>query len=135
MVVDIEVNFVKQCIRKELQDRLLFELQSPKHRDRAVSRFSHRAENVLSSAFNCVDQHELENFFDSNCEKRQMGYVISWDEADGKLLPIGEAFSRCLYSPTAFLIVADNCVIIKEEKESGATKYWITTPGTLGDIH
>ena len=51
MDFDIEIGFVKKYIKKEYQDRLIFELKSKKHREKAVSRFSHFSENILKNSF------------------------------------------------------------------------------------
>ena len=51
MDFSIENKFVKEYIKKEYQERLLFELQSKKHREKAIARFAHSSETILKDCF------------------------------------------------------------------------------------
>ena len=48
MNIIIEQEFIKKYIDKGYQERLLLELSSAKRRTKALSRFSHNAEDVLN---------------------------------------------------------------------------------------
>jgi hypothetical protein len=48
MNIAIEQEFIKKYIDKGYQERLLLELRSAKRRTKALSRFSHNAEDILS---------------------------------------------------------------------------------------
>ena len=55
-----EERFVRTYIRKNRRERLLYELTTPKKRYRGISRFCHRAKDLLDPAFLVAEGEDLE---------------------------------------------------------------------------
>ena len=51
MDFSIENDFVKRAIKKDYQERIIFELQSQKYREKAIDRLSHSPETILKDVF------------------------------------------------------------------------------------
>ena len=118
MKKSVEQNFIKTYIDKNYQERLLFELSSSKKRSRALSRFSHGAETVLSKT---LDRKIITGFNELH-ENDKTVYVISWDENDGMDVPFEKAIRYCENTYTAVILIGSAFSLIKEEVESGSSK-------------
>lgn len=117
MDCNIESGFVKKYIKKEYQERLLFELQSKKHREKAISRFSHFSETILKKCFNSCDILELKKHLYKVYAPTEKCYIISNDENDGKTLFLTDAIECCTTSYMAMILISEKFVIVKEEYE------------------
>ena len=123
MNFDIEKKFVKEFIKKELQDRLIFELQSSKRREKALSRFSHNAENLFKNPFEICDEAKIKKHFDKEqCNKKC--YVLSWDETDASFLSMDQALAKCFNSAMSLILIFDEGAIIKEEWEKSKANFF-----------
>ena len=83
----IEQDFVKIYIDKKYQERVLFELSSPKKRTSALSRFSHDTEKILNQSVNIKAIIYLSELHESD----EKVYIISWDKNDGMFIPLEDA--------------------------------------------
>ena len=118
MDFDIENKFVKNYVKKEYQQRLLFELQSKKHREKAISRFSHSSEAILKDCFSKSSILELQK----NCgmvDPKEQCYILSGDGYDGRMLFWEEAIRYCVTSYMVAILISEKIVVIKEEFEKG----------------
>ena len=116
MDFDIETHFVRKCVKKEYQERVLFELKSKKHREKAISRFAHSAETVLNSSFLKYSFSNFTNKFIQNADVKNC-YVISNGLYDGHNLPIQEAVEFCQESYMTVILISSEFIAIKEEFE------------------
>ena len=116
MNLSIETAFVQKCIKKEYQDRLLFELHSKKHREKAISRFSHSAETILKKDFEKCTISDLQKYFDTDKEAISY-YIISSDLNDGNTLDTKEVAEYCQTSFMAVIAISSKIVVVKEESE------------------
>ena len=116
MNLNIEITFVKKCIKKEYQDRLLFELQSKKHREKAISRFCHSAETILKNGFEKCTISDLQEYFDTDKEAINY-YIISSDLNDGNTLDAKDLVEYCKTSFMAVIAISSKIVVVKEEFE------------------
>lgn len=114
---NIEIDFVKNYIRKQYQDRLIFELSSKKLREKALSRFSHSSETMLSPRFEQCDMQEICKFISIHNIMNQQCYIISFDKNDGKTLALSDAYECCKNSYMAMILISKNFVVVKEECE------------------
>ena len=94
MDFNIEAGFVRKCIKKEYQERLLFELHSVKHREKAISRFSHSAESMLKKGFINCSISDLQSQFHKTMQSENC-YIISGDSYDGNTFSFTEAIEHC----------------------------------------
>lgn len=117
MDFNTEIEFVKKYIKKEYQERLIFELQSQKHREKAISRFSHFSKDILNDSFKSCDMSEFPNLVRDKIAAKEKTYIISSDENDGKLLPLSEAVECCKKSYMAMILISKKFVLVKEEYE------------------
>ena len=121
-----ESDFVKIYVKKFYQDRLLFELSSQEHREKAISRFSHNAYSLLNERLithqglnhirNCI--HEVGN-------DNEKCHIISWDKKDGKCLSFHNAFEHCVNSYTVVILICEHFAVVKEEVTQGAPNMYI----------
>ena len=118
-----ELEFVKAYIKKEYQDRLFFELQSKKHRQKAISRFSHGADEILNDHFCRLTSSELQACYCKYDIIQGECYIISDNEHDGKTLPLCDAVKYCINSYTAMVLISKKLVLVKEEVEGTPTFY------------
>lgn len=116
MNLNIEITFVKKCIKKEYQDRLLFELQSKKHREKAISRFCHSAETILKNGFEKCTISDLQEYLDTDKEAINY-YIISSDLNDGNTLDSKDLVEYCKTSFMAVIAISSKIVVVKEEFE------------------
>lgn len=118
MDFSIENKFVKEYIKKEYQERLLFELQSKKHREKAISRFAHSSETILKDCFRKSSILELQKGHEIVRTKEQC-YILSNDAHDGRMLLWEEAIRYCAASYMVTVLISEKTVVIKEEFEKG----------------
>ena len=117
MDFNIEVDFVKKYIKKDFQDRLIFELQSKKHRERAIDRFSHFSQKILNNCFKCCNMLQIQELVCEKYDVKEKCYIISGDENDGKILFLHDAVKSCQDSYTAMILISEKFVLVKEELE------------------
>lgn len=116
MDFSIEVFFVNNCIKTEYRERLLFELQSKKHREKAISRFAHSAETILKNGFVKTRFSDLKNCFKAN--DLEMCYVISGGLYDGDKLLFKDAIGFLNASYLPVILISSKIIMIKEEFEN-----------------
>ena len=114
----IEQDFVKIYIDKKYQERVLFELSSPKKRTNALSRFSHDTEKILNQSVNIKAIKYLSELHESD----EKVYVISWDKNDGMFIPLEDAIKYCENTNMSVILVGNEFSLIKEERETGKPK-------------
>ena len=118
MNTTIEQEFIKKYIDKGYQERLLLELGSAKRRTKALSRFSHNAEDVLNKN---IFKKTITNLADIK-ENNQTVYVISWDENDGTQTSFTDAIKYCEMAYMSVILIGQSFALIKEETEGGTPK-------------
>ena len=118
MDITIEQEFIKKYIDKGYRERLLLELGSAKRRTKALSRFSHNAEEILNKN---ITQKTITNFSDIK-ETDKTVYVISWDESDGTQISFVDAIKYCETTYTSVVLIGEAFALIKEETEGGTPK-------------
>ena len=118
MNIAIEQEFIKSYIDKGYQERLLLELGSAKRRAKALSRFSHNVEEILSKS---IVKKGITNFGDIK-EPDKTLYVISWDENDGTQISFADAIKYCETAYTSVVLIGKTFALIKEETEGGTPK-------------
>lgn len=122
-----EENFVKKYIKKSYQDRLLFELKSKKHREKAISRFAHHSKEILKDMIHVKAfgnaQEAVQHFKNVN----EMCCVISLDPTDGGSFPVQIAIQNCLDSYSQAILIGETFAFVKEETEKGAPSIYLIT--------
>ena len=123
MDFDIEVSFVKDCIKKDFQDRIIYELKSKKHREKAKSRFAHSSENMLKECFKKLILYDLESSINTN-NSNTCCYVIG-DLFDGEVILLKNAIEYLKKTYTPVILIDSRFVVIKEEVEKNEPILWI----------
>ena len=118
MDIAIEQAFIKKYIDKGYQERLLLELSSAKRRTKALSRFSHNVEEILSKN---IIKKEIANFGDIK-EPDKTLYVISWDKNNGTQTSFADAIKYCETTYTSVVLIGETFALIKEEAEGRTPK-------------
>lgn len=97
---EVEQIIVKSFFNKRIQDRVMFELGSPKNRKDAIGRLCHAYRTTLREKYMSEvpkpnsEPKEIEALLKRNGAGDSC-YVISWDEdIDGKTLPLLEALEK-----------------------------------------
>lgn len=117
----VEERFVRQCIKEDRQDRLLFELFSKKNREKALSRFAHGAELLLKSGYRKCTASDL-----SFLKQVKTAYVIpSNGDLDGADAPGETVFSLCQNEPSPVIVIGEEFAIVREEFEAGAPAIYL----------
>ena len=75
MDFSIENDFVKRAIKKDYQERIIFELQSQKHREKAIDRLSHSPEAILKDVFTEYTVNDFSNVL-GNINAKEKFYII-----------------------------------------------------------
>lgn len=119
MDFDVETHFVKNSVKKEYQERILFELKSKKHREKAISRFSHSANIILNSKFS---KYSLEDLISISFQKgnTENCYIISNGLHDGEHLSLEEAVKYCQQSYMTVILISSKFTAVKEEYEKSS---------------
>lgn len=125
MNINIETEFVKKHIKKEYQERLIFELQSKKHREKALCRFAHSSELILKGHFLKIQTAPTFNNLSFNADFFENCYIISGGENDGITLPFGDAIEFCKTSYMVAILITSKLVIVKEECENKDTCWYM----------
>ena len=112
-----ETSFVNKFVKKEYRDRLLFELCSKKHRQKAISRFSHDSEIVLINNF---VRTSVEDIKQQKLKSKNI-YIISDDECDGIFMEFCNALDYLEKTYMAVILIGDEFVVVKEEVEGKKT--------------
>ena len=118
MDIAIEQAFIKKYIDKGYQERLLLELGSAKRRTKALSRFSHNVEEILSKN---IIKKEVTNFGDIK-ETDKTLYVISRDKNDGTQTSFADAIKYYETTYTSVVLIGESFALLKEETEGGTPK-------------
>ena len=126
MDFSIEIDFVKKHIKKEYQERIIFELQSKKNREKAISRFSHSSDMILKDQFVKCTMAELQNHLADSCGVKEECYMISGDTIDGHTLPLHDAVEYCQASHMAVILISSKFAVVKEEFEGGQPQVYIS---------
>lgn len=122
MDVIIETSFIKKCVKKEYQERLIFEFSSKKHREKAIYKFAHNAHCILNNTCQKILLDDLMcilSKFDNNVEC----YLILNSTNEGTILPLHKALKLFFDSYLCAILIIDNTIIIKEECEVTPTFY------------
>lgn len=124
MDFSIENDFVKRAIKKDYQDRVIFELQSKKHREKAIDRFSHSPKTMLKDVFKEYSVNDFCSDFSQNSMKDKC-YIISANLYDGEELLLKDAIEYLRNTYTIVILIATNFFAVKEEVEKGSPSVWI----------
>ena len=117
MDVNIETNFVRTCVRKEYQDRLIFELQSNKRREKALSKFAHSSKTILQEQFVTTTMSNLRNNLSSLANSTEHCYIISGGINDGITMALRDAIKQLETSYMLVILISQNFIVVKEEAE------------------
>ena len=121
----VEERFVRQYIKEDRQERLLFELFSKKHRKKALSRFAHGAELLLKSGFRKCAASDL-----SFLKQVKTAYVIPFGgDLDGAETSGETVFSLCQNETSPVIVIGEGFSLVREELEAGAPAIFIQENG------
>ena len=131
MISAAEQYFVETFIRKDRQERLLYELAKPKKRYDGVSRFCHQAKELLDPDLIVMEGEdmdrspEFERFVQTHGEDC---YLISPDSfVDGLSLPLKDAVHSAVMCPDAVVIIGNKfAVVFGEPMKGGRGKYLLS---------
>ncbi|MCH5164520.1 MAG: hypothetical protein J1F36_05835 [Clostridiales bacterium] len=123
---DIEKAFIKNFIKKQYQERILFEFNSSKKRQHAIDRFSHDFENIINSEKIILMNSNL-SILEIEKELKykkinEFAYVISYKYTMGKFFNLKDALSYLdeEYLPV-IIILSNNMALIKSETDKGSS--------------
>ena len=124
---EIEMEIIKAFVNKNMQERFLFELCSPKKRKNGIGRLCHQYDKIFNRDYmieipkddlnltgigSMLKNHEI----NSNC------YLISYDEEiDGMYLPLMQALERVvgLGMPSIISCITGKLAYFEGEQEIG----------------
>ena len=126
-----ETHFVRAFIRENRQERLLYELTEPKKRYDGVSRFCHRARELLDPAKIILEGEDLERrpeFERFVREHDELCFVLSLDFwTDEQFLPLKDAVGRAMICLDAALIIGSTfAVVFGEPMKGGRDKFLLS---------
>lgn len=120
---EAEKSFVKKFIKKEKQDRLLFEL-SGKKRQHGIERFCHNAEDMIDteriaySGNNLLPDEILK--ITKQYKVSESCYIIAYQkELDKKYVSFEDALGLVLGNGMAAIIICNDFAVIETEQYSG----------------
>ena len=120
---EAEKSFVKKFIKKEKQDRLLFEL-SGKKRQHGIERFCHNAEDMIDteriaySGNNLLPDEILK--ITEQYKVPESCYIIAYQkELDKKYVSFEDALGLVLGNGMAAIIICNDFAVIETEQYSG----------------
>ena len=120
---EAEKSFVKKFIKKEKQDRLLFEL-SGKKRQHGIERFCHNAEDMIDteriaySGNNLLPDEILK--ITKQYKVPESCYIIAYQkELDKKYVSFEDALGLVLGNGMAAIIICNDFAVIETEQSSG----------------
>ena len=117
----IEKIFVENFIVKEYKTRILYELNSEKKREKAISRLSHDAVNILQPKKILLKSHQLSyDDIKKYLSGNEMCYVLGGN-TDKSVIIFKKNFNEYINNPLSLVIICDNgLVIVKEELTIGS---------------
>ena len=123
MIYETEKAFIDQYVKKNKQERLLFEL-SGKKRQHGIGRFCHNAEEMIKADKIVMSGNKLfaDEILAVAKKYRVSGscYIIAFNEyMDGKQCTLEEALKRVLSNGMAAIIVCDNFAVVETEQCEG----------------
>ncbi len=126
-----ERHFVQAFIRKNRRDRLLYELTTPEKRYECVSRFCHRAKDLLEPSKIIMEgedinrRPEFEQFVRQHDE---ICFVLSPDfYMDEQFLPFRDAVDQAIICLDAILIIGSSfAVVFGEPMKGGRGKFLLS---------
>ena len=123
-----EKHFVEQFITKSRQNRLLYELSTPKKRYEAIERFCHQADDFLDSKKIHIKDSNLEHlpaFLKFVQEHDEPVYVLSPDpQLNEQILSLTIAVNAAAASSDAVILLGDAfAIVFAEAQKSGRDKY------------
>ena len=126
-----EERFVRSFIKRSRQERLLFELTSPKKRYSGISRFCHNSVDLLDPRKIRMEGEDLDRsaeFLSFVREHKESCFIMSPDSfIDGQWLPFAEAVEQAvLCSDAAVIIGSDFALVLGEPVKGGRGKYLLT---------
>lgn len=126
-----EERFVRSFIKKSRQERLLFELTSPKKRYSGISRFCHNSVDLLDPRKIRMEGEDLDRsaeFLSFVREHKESCFMMSPDSfIDGQWLPFAEAVEQAVLCPDAAVIIgSDFALVLGEPVKGGRGKYLLT---------
>lgn len=120
---EAEKSFVKRFIKKEKQDRLLFEL-SGKKRQHGIERFCHNAEDMIDTerivySGNSLFPDEILKIT-KQYKVPESCYIIAYQkELDKKYVSFEDALGLALGNGMAAIIICNDFAVIETEQYSG----------------
>ena len=123
-----EKRFVRSFIRKRFQERLLYELTTPKMRYKGLSRFCHQSGELLEPGKITLKDCSLENsaqFRDFVGKRGGPCVILSPDfSLDRQTLPLREAVECAARGTDAAILLGDDyAVVFGEAMKGGREKY------------
>lgn len=123
-----EKHFIAQFITKSRQDRLLYELSTPKKRNEGIERFCHQADDFLESKKIRIKDSNLEHlpaFLKFVQEHNEPVYVLSPDPLlNEQVLSLTIAVNAAAANSDAVILLGDTFTIVfAEAQKSGRDKY------------
>lgn len=115
----MEEKFVKMFIKKQYQERLLFELSSKK-REKAIDRFSHETkkllkENLILMQGEKISQEDIEKLLGIKKNSKDV-YVITLNSLyDKKLIQLERAFNIFFDEYLPMIIIGETFALIRQE--------------------
>ena len=123
--------FVNTFIVKNRRERLLHELTTPKKRYRGISRFCHRAKDLLDPAFLVAEGEDLERlpafrrFVRDHSGPCLLLSPYPW--LDEEIMPLEKAVEQAAVCPDAVLILGDGFAVVFEEPQKGGRgRFWMS---------
>ena len=122
---NIEKIFVENFIDKEYRERIIYELSSNKKREKALSRLSHDAINILYRERIIIQSCQLLYDDIKNYMRGSEKCYLLGGNIDQSIMRLKDCFNECMNNPLSVVIICDNgLVIVKEELTIGPpTKY------------
>lgn len=118
---DIERIFVTKFVAENYQERILFELNSFKKREKALARFAHDAKDFLQLQKIVIQTHQI-SVEDINkkivppLSGKELCYIIGGDSYDKTSDNFNNAFLKLMEYPMSLIIMCGtNVAIVKEE--------------------
>ena len=123
--------FVNTFIVKNRRERLLHELTTPQKRYRGISRFCHRAKDLLDPAFLVAEGEDLERLpaFRQFVREHDGPCLLLSPYAwlDEEVMPLWMAVEQAAVCPDAVLILGDGFAVVFEEPQKGERgRFWMS---------
>ena len=126
-----EKQFVQNFITARMRERLLFELNHPQKRIRAIGRFCHTADQLLIPQTIYIKESklsvpEISRVVSTFVPAKSTCYVLSYhSDLDACDMPLTEALNQCigLGMPSILILDAKNVVVETEQSFGPSVKY------------